>query len=186
MCLYVGWHGEHGCNLEKLVTGGQEVALSLYREWQGWRWAGASTRMDSWACERPWMFPGMSSGVILVNSAWGALLVFKGGPELLGTSCTWCPCCTDPAGGTRRQASQLRGSGLLGPWLSLGRVLPHHSAGPGFPLRNFLSHCMCLADRPPHLSPAHCILLPVTHSMWLPLTGSTSKPNSDSKDHCFR
>lgn len=115
------------------------------------------------------MFPGMSGGAILVNSAWGALLVFEGGPEILGTSYTWCTCCIDSAGGTRRQASQLTGSGLLGPWLSSGRVLPHHSAGPGFPLRNLLPHCMCPADRQPHLSSALCILLLVAHSMWLPL-----------------
>lgn len=45
----MGWHGERGCKLEKLVTRGQEVTLSLHREWWGWRWAGASTtRMDSW------------------------------------------------------------------------------------------------------------------------------------------
>lgn len=123
-----------------------------------------------WGIHHPWTFAGMSGGVILVNSARGALLVLKGGPETLGTLCTWCTCCTDPAGGARRQASQLRGAGLLGPWLSSSRVLPHRSAGPGFPLRNFLPHCMCPADCQPHLSPTHCILLPVTHSMWLPLT----------------
>lgn len=100
LCPYVGWHGEHGCNLEKVVMGGQEVTLSLYREWQGWRRAELPPGWIRRACERLWMFPGMSGGPILVNSAWGALLVFEGGPETLGTSYTWCTCCIDSAGGT--------------------------------------------------------------------------------------
>lgn len=93
----MGWHGERGCKLEKLVTRGQEVTLSLHREWWGWRWAGASTRMDSW---RTGASLGISRNVggrgPEKQCLGGALLVLKGRLETLVT--LGCVCPPDPAG----------------------------------------------------------------------------------------
>ena len=46
----------------------------------------------------------------------------------------------------------------------------HCSTEQGNPLRSFPAfHCIGSDDHHPHLSPAHCILLLSTYSMWVPL-----------------